>query len=374
MIHEALEQVVKSITGLSGRFKSNYFGRTDLGYAEDGHGALRLISKGKNIRGYPIGQQISISGEDITDNLFVSFKSLIEEGLVGIDAVSFGFEEDNGKTIIRVEPIAYFYGADIAITLERVSKLNKRVVADKYLTNINLGYQKWTGQKDIGTLFEINSEHNYYTGLKQVNKSEDYRTKLVTGSYAIESTRRLSVDLSIKDGQYDEDIFLIQVLRNLDPTGTEYLSESDQFIDSISGLQDSQGIYNIKLTPARILLNWGKVLSSNFYKNGSVSGNIKFASGKGNYSVISKLVNQQEVAENGDFDMAQFKPIWLNEEYEFEYPLSLLEYKILKQQTKKIVKFTDNNGSEFYGYIQEVEINLKTPGKSLSTFKLLRAK
>lgn len=374
MIHEAFEQVVKGITGEVGIFKSDYFGRTDLGYAEDGPGALRMVSKGKNIRGYPIGKPITVSGEEITDNLFISFKALMDDGQVGIDAISFGFEELDGNTIIRVEPIEHFYETDISLTLEKVSKLNKRVISDKYVNNINLGYQKWTGQKDIGTLFEINSEHKYYTGLKQIDKSEDHRTKLVTGSYSIESTRRLSVNLSTKDGQYDDDIFLIQVLRNSDPTGTDYLSESDESIESISGVQDSKGIYNIRLTPARILLNWGRVLAPNFYKNGEIQGNIKFSSGKGNYSVTSKLAEQQKVSENGDFDMSQFAPIWLNEEYDFEYPLTLSEYKLLKQKTKKTVKFTDNNGTEFFGYIQEVEIDLKAPGKSLSKFKMLRAK
>lgn len=361
MVHEAFDQVVKHITGKTGRFKSDYFGRIDLGYAADGPGAFRLLAKGKNLRGVAIAESI-----------FMSFDLLMQQE--SLDAISFGFETENDQTIIRVEPIEYFYPTDISLTLERVAKLNKKVLAEKYITTIDFGYQKWTGQKDIGTLFEINSERQYHTGLTQIDNNQSSLSKLVTGSYSIESMRRLSIDLNTKDGQYDDDVFVIQVIKNTDPAQPDYKSESDENLISISGVEDAEGLYNIRLTPARSLLRWGRVLASSFYKNNKVQGKIKFASGKGNYLAVSRLDGEQEVAENGDFDMEQFTPIWINEEYSFEYPLTLEEFNTLMQQTKKTIKFTDNSNKAFYGFITEVEIDTRTPGKSLSTFKLLRAR
>ncbi len=361
MVYEAFEHVVRHLTGQQNSFKSDYFGRTELGYLEDGPGALRLLAKGKNLRGVSIDESI-----------FMSFDLLMEQ--IAIDAISFGFEEENGETIVRVEPIEFFYETGISLTLDRVSKLNKKAIAEKYITTIDLGYQKWTGQKDIGTLFEINSERQYYTGLTQIDKEEKQLSKLVTGSYSIESMRRLSIDLDTKDGQYDDDVFIIQVLRNPDPVGTVFISESDESLENISGVEDPEGLYNIRLTPARNLIRWGRVIASSFFKNGTVEGTIKFASGKGNYQANSKLTSEQQVKENGDFDISQFEPIWLNEQYDFEYPLTLDELNILMQETKKTIKFTDNNGNEFFGFIIEVEVDIRTPGESLSTFKLLRAK
>lgn len=384
MIYEAFDQVIKHISGLTGRFKSDYLGRTDLGYAQDGVGALRLLAKGKNIRGFNFEDEFETDLSGFLQGqlnviftagspIFASFDELIK-GFSDIDTLSYGFEVENGQTIVRVEPIEYFYDSDISLTLERVTGLKKSVIADKFITTFNIGYQNWTGQKDIGTLLEINSDRQYYTGLTQIDKEENKLSEIVTGSYAIESTRRLSATSTTKDGQYDDKIFCISVLRNDDPIGTNYISESNENVLASDNIEDIEGVYNLRLSPARNMIRWGKVLAASFYKNRTVEGIIRFAAGKGNYRVSSKLAGEQEVSEFGDFNVNQFQNIWINEAYEFEHPLTLDQLRTIQQKQKNVIKFTDNSGVAFYGYVMEVEVNIITPGKSKSTFKLLRAR
>ena len=61
--------------------------------------------------------------------------------------------------------------------------------------------------------------------------------------------------------------------------------------------------------------------------------------------------------------------IWLK-----TYPLTLDELRIIQQNSKKVIKFTDDNGVAFYGYISEIDVDVVANGKSKSTFKLLRAR
>ena len=384
MVYEAFDQIINHITGLTGRFKSDYFGRTDLGYAADGAGALRLLAKGKNIRGFPFKDQSEVDFASFLQGLltvtsiegspvFASFDDLIK-GFSDIDTITYGFKEENGVTVVRVEPIEYFYDSDIALTLENVTGLRKKAIADKYITTLNIGYQHWTGQKDIGTLLEINSDRQYYTGLTQIDQEETHLSSLVTGSYAIESTRRLSRTSTTKDGQYDDKTFCISVLRNNDPIGSDYISESNENVISSNNISDINGIYNLRLSPARNMIRWGRVLAASFYKNRTIEGTIRFAAGTGNYRVTSKLVGEQEVSEFGDFNVNQFENIWINEEYEFEYTLTPDELRIIQQKTKKVIKFTDDNGVAFYGYTGEIDVDVVANGKSKSTFKLLRAR
>lgn len=360
MVYEAFNQIATSLIGQVNSFKSNYLGRTDLGYAEDGEGALRMLTRGKNVRGRSIEDSF----------ISASFNELLRDGFDAIDGMSFGFEyNDEGRIILRVEPIEYFYNTDNLITLENVSALSKKVLKEKFQTNINLGYSKWTGQKDVGTIFEINSTRQFYTGITKLNNTEDKISNLVTGSYAIESTRRLVIQSNEQDGEYDEDLFCICVLR----TGGDpaWRSESDENLVSSQGIANTKN-YNLRLSPVRNLIRLGRIFASTFFKNDQLSGKFEFTSGEGNFNVDYELQGEQNVYEGEDLDVDQFTPIWINEVYTFEYPMTLDEWKIIKQAPNKLITFT-YNGTKFYGFIMDMNVNLQSPGSSKSEFKLLRA-
>lgn len=361
MVYECLQRLAEHYTGKSGAFYSDYYGRTDLGYAADGDGSQRIVCSGLNLRGHALSES----------PMFLNWDDFYKS-LEAIDCVGFGFEEDaNGETRLRVEPKEYFYEDAISVVLDGVKKLNKRASKELYTTTFEVGYAKWTGQKDVGTLVEYNSERQYYTGLTQIETEMEIVSKIVAGSFAIESTRRLQKDTTDKDGQYDEDIFAIQVIPG---TVAPWQSEADQYVETISGVVEPAGIYNIRLTPARMIRKWARVIASNFVNlsNNYVSGLLRFSSGKGNYNVVSKLTGYHEVAEGTDIDMIGQRPIWINEVYSFEYPLTFAQFELIRASPKQAIAFIDNGGVQRTGYIEEVEVDLRTPGKSLSKFKLLR--
>jgi hypothetical protein len=77
--HELFTQQVLAITGKP-NFRSNYFGRTDLGYAEDGEGAYITTTNGMLIRQFAPGyiQEENIEPEDKPAQLVYRFKESFE--------------------------------------------------------------------------------------------------------------------------------------------------------------------------------------------------------------------------------------------------------------------------------------------------------
>lgn len=377
MIYECLERLAQHYIGKNTAFKSDYYGRTDLGYASDGDGAMRVIMKGINLRGIGIDQIFEQGDQQISGKIFLQWTSFFKS-LMAMEGVSFGFETDaaTGEKIVRVERLEYFYDTSQLIELTSVTGLIKKVHKDGYFSTIKAGYNKWFGQKEKGSLQEYNSERQYFSGITELDTEKDAMSDLIAGAYAIESTRRLQIGSFSQDSEYDENIFIIQVIRATEGDTVDWLSESNQDLTSITNVVDPIGVYNIKLTPARILRRLGKILASNFVNLSTldISGFLRFSSAKGNHFVTSQLSTETQIVdEDADINMSQFTPIWINELYEFEYPLTLAELKTIKQSPLKIIKFTDNNGNVFYGFILEIAMDMRSPGKSKSEFKLLRA-
>lgn len=361
LVHDLLSQVVKHLTG-SDAFYSEYYGLTRHGYAQDGAGGSRVITFGYWLR-----------GADITERkMFVSWQKLFES-LEALDCVGLGFEFVDGAWRVRVEPKEHFYPDTVVLELEQVKNLTKKVATDRLFSTFKIGYQKYKGNREDGSILEFNTERQYFTGITQIDQEFKRFSGLVGAGYAIESTRRLQITSTEEDGVFDDDLFVIEVVEDFDPDqNTEFRSRSSQGVDSISGVRDSDGVYNIGLSPARSAIKWGKIIGDNL---NWASDRLKFTSGEGNYNVVSTLTGEAQIDESGDLQDTRFGDIlFIPEIFSFEAPLTITQVRELTANPIGRVQFRTNAGLIRFGHILNVEINEVQPGRSLAQFDLLRAK
>lgn len=161
---------------------------------------------------------------------------------------------------------------------------------------------------------------------------------------------------------------------------------SEQYQDSFSygtGMTSIDTAYNLRLTPARMLLAHLNVITAGLQ---TIKGAIKFIKGEGNtilsvakdiiayteqcqedYS--SKLLNEGQSFQWNDGYAKNITPLWLPETFAFEYPLTYSEFKTVKANPYGYIEFYKFSDEVFQGFILNMEYSLKT-GKT--KFVLLR--
>lgn len=370
-INETLSRITEAITDNCLKVKSDYYGRTDsqpYTSAEDGCGSLRVTTSGLKIRRAP------------TPAFFASLKDMFD-GLRGIDNIGMGIESNPFIPVfdwLRIEPVEYFYQDTEILALPYVPEAIISIQEQLHYSNIDSGYVKWEVER-INGLDEPNSNRKYRTGLSSVNNPIDITSKLVAGSYAIETTRQQSfADTGAADTTYDNETFIICVERQ----AYGFIVEQGN-IDNPANVFSPQTLYNWRIRPFSNLMRWFKSIA-NSYANISDSANkLFFASGTGNFLAegeiggaypACKLENGVK-AENRDLgaldfiDITQATPLWKPEYAALRYPLSVADYKTLKANPYGYISFQCGTGEWKKAYIQNLRYRLNK-GECDFTLKL----
>ena len=116
------------------------------------------------------------------------------------------------------------------------------------------------------------------------------------------------------------------------------MPEFDENFDSISGLLNSDKRYNVRETPARMLLRWRSYLQGCLQHTTGES--FYFADGEGNYEMISDLSDGDceagVVAENQDIPVTS-DFILIPKVYKFSAPMDLDKWKAILANKKKAI-------------------------------------
>lgn len=169
-----------------------------------------------------------------------------------------------------------------------------------------------------------------------------------------------------------------------DETNPFYTSE--QYTHSFSygtGMTSIQTAYNLRLTPARMLLAHFNVITAGIQL---MRGAIKFVKGEGNTSLsvakdiiayttqcqedyASQLLLENQSFQWNDSNVKNVSPLWLPETYSFEYPLTYTQFKAIKANPYGYITFYKFATDVKYGFILSMEYKIKT---GLTKFELLR--
>lgn len=365
MVHETLSRSVESITNGCLRVKSEYYGRTDsepFSFDVDGCGGLRMLTSGLYIR------------QAETPKFFAAPKDLLE-GLWAVDNIGFGFEEDSipGKSILRVEKAEYFYKDEEIMECDGIPNSSEDIEESRHYSKINVGYRTWEVE-NINGLDEINSTREYGTGLDTVSSTLDIVSNLVTGSYPIEITRQQSfADSGGADTKFDNETFMVSLLRNA------YGFEVEQGIENASGVYSPATVYNYRLSPIHNLMRWYRSILPSFATQGS-EAEIKFNAGTGNFTASGQQESEFCKIENSNLQQNtniyttkfaisdDYRPLWRNELIPFEYPMSVADYKRIKDNPYGYISYQCGNGEFAKGWIKEIRYR-PAQGKATITLR-----
>lgn len=348
LIHDVWKRVVRSCTGRENSFKSDYYGRTEDGYAADGAGSLRAITSGEQLRGFSIS----------TYPIYASAKNLFDS-CSAIDGVGMGLEKVNGFNRIAVEPLSYFYRNVKAMRLSFVNDI-QRSVAQEYLFNeVEAGYNIWNNRGlQINNLDEVNAKRTYSLPIARVKKKLTLISPYIASGYCIEFARRLA-SKKTTDAEKDKENFIIQLRRSpaLVPEKNEAASQSN-VIDTASS-------YNARLSPMQNLVRNGARIRGGL-PNQDI---IQMSFGEGNNEATT-IVGANTFNEKS-IDVASLpKPFWKAEYYEFMAAPSSQDWAAFELQPYGFIEFSANNRDYVKGWL----ISAKPDADSNRVhFKLLAA-
>ena len=348
LAHDLLNQLSTICANKKKVFYSDYFGRKDLGYPEDGPGAYVGMTHGFAVRGFtklPIpdpDKGIENLYKPMTTSLRDAFSSLKSVLNVGV-----GIEEINGKERVRVEYLSFFYNNNITIKLpNQVKKLTRTTATDYYWPSIELGYENGGFNEEAQGLDEPNGKSNFTTIINKGKNVYSQLSKYIGGSYPLEFTRRKPLSLfPSTDTKYDTDVFL------LDLKPGENQLEQRKWRDDLekppTGIFSPETATNLRFSPFNMLLRHGWVIASSLTK--FATEKIRYGSSTANSQMKTQLIGGNEYAENGDIindelTRARFVAEWI----EFEHECSFDIMQMVQGTTKINGKVIQN----FYGTIQ----------------------
>ena len=365
LAHEFSDRLATICTNKTDVFKSSFFGRTDIGYPQDGPGALTGMAHGFWIRGF---DKLPISDENRFKALTTSWKDNVDS-LSAVWNVSLGIETINNREQIVLEDLKYFYQPVVTIKLpNQVKNVKRKVATKKYFGSIEVGYENGGAYEEAQGLDESNALSKFTT-LMKVKDVFSKISKYRSDSYGREFARRKPFSrYSTTDTSYDSDIWLHDLKRGI---GNIFLQRKwqDDFEVEPTGIFSPETATDLRFSPLNMLLRHGWWIGACLLKYPLEF--IRYASSTANSALTTKLIGGNAYSENGNILNSELKKAYfVPEEITFEYECDFFTME-------KIEGFTTlPNGKRipnFYGMIEftneknETErgwfLNIKPNGK-----------
>lgn len=348
LAHDLLNQLTTICANKNKVFYSDYFGRTDLGYTQNGPGAYIGMTHGFAVRGFtklPLpdaNNGVENLYKPMTTSLRDAFSSLKSVFNVGV-----GIEDVNGKERVRVEDLSYFYNNNVTIKLpNQVKKLTRATANEYYWPSIEVGYENGGDNQEAQGLDEPNGKSNFTTFINKGKNTFSQLSKYIGGMYAMEFTRRKPLSLfPTEDSKYDTDVFLL----DLKPVNNvfEQRKWQDDLEKAPTGIFSPETATNLRFSPFNMLLRHSWVIASGLTK--FATEKIRYGSSTANSQMKTQLKGSYEYAENGDIINAELKKArFVAEWIEFEHDCSFDIMQMVQGTTMINGKAIQN----FYGTIQ----------------------
>lgn len=233
-IYNVVNSVAKTATGTEYNIlKSDFFD-------DGGCGSLLYLTNGFNIRG--LNKDLNVSPKNIIDSL------------KNIYCLGWGVEYDNLKQeLICLEPVEYFYQDAEIMSFDEVSNYTKEIDSSKYYNEIEVGFSKYSKQRETDkgfTLDDVHTKHTYQTPIKTNKNKLSVITDVTLSAYEIEILRRKQFE---KDGnkvksnfKEDEDVYGIQLTSSTPSETFNYPNNKISYEDTT--LTIIEGTYDFVLT------------------------------------------------------------------------------------------------------------------------------
>ena len=341
--HEYFTQMIEVMTGHKNAFYSTYFGRTDILdskgnqiYTEDGEGAYLSLHDGHMIRNLPIDENpFNSKFKDVLED-FIKLKNLVAQ-----------IEYRGDIEVFRIEKYGYIFASQSEVLDFGDTIAEVEINESKELTygSVKVGYEK-VELENLNGLDVVHGELNYSTPLI-IDNELDLVMKWIAESYAIEQTRREQFSVNPKgDTKYDKDIFPIEAKINPDGT-TDLIAKRAEDYELVTGILSPDNAYNLGITPAKILREWGSVVNGCLLKN--QSGKLILTKSASNNELSTKKPDKIAVSEGANIDITDLdSPLMLNQEIAIgDLPMRKTQWDIVEENSNGIFKIL-HEGRDFY--------------------------
>lgn len=383
LAHELAERLIQINTNKSNVLYSEFLGRTDIGYQNNGPASLTGNTHGFWVRGFdklPIPQE----GPPLIENKFKPFTTSFKDFMSSYGAVwnlGLGIEQNFRSERIRMEPLSYFYNFNVTIKLpNQVSKVKRSCATDYFYSGIEIGYEEGGTYEEAMGLDEYNAKSTFTTIISRVKNSFMQLSKYRADSYGKEFARRKPVaGFDSEDTPYDSSIFLMDLIKD----GTLFRERvwQDDFANAPTGIFSPDTATNLRFSPFNMMLRHGWEIASGLIKY--PTDYVRYGSSTANSALKTKLRsdvayssnpsntsgNGNEYSENGniinsELQRARFQPEWIEFEHEctFEVMQQVQGKTIINgksiQNFYGLVEFTNEKGKKEKGFL----FNLKPNG------------
>ena len=357
-INEVISRVAESITNNKLKVYSEYFGRVDsqpYNTSDDGDGSLAVVTDGLRLRNQENRSIAVVSGVTSTlTNIFSLCLQDLFDGLDPIHNIGMGIEVDPnrpGYNRLRVENWKYFYNNSVIMSCIDVGKISHKAYEKEIYSTFQFGYQKWESEQYNG-LDEFLTMADYRTSLSQVYNNFVKTSKFIASGYALEVTRRKTIDST--DWRYDNDCFIIcckrvkyQVYNPSSQTGSAYLKLTPAITLTIGdtvefvGASAMTGTYTITNTGTWIEISSSALTPGTFdidyvIVNGVTLPNDAIAVEQGNITNALNILDPDSVY-NYRISPLRNAMRWMNRIF--------TSYKQFNSDSKLL--FTDGNGNYY---------------------------
>lgn len=359
-VHEALNKIAGIISENQLIVRSDWYGRLDSQvepelYDYFGGGSLKALTNGYKIRDL-------FADAENRRSMALSFKKAMQS-LNVLDCVGWGFSNENGQIVIRVERWDWFYKDDVILTINNPNEIKRSVKTDNIFNEIAIGYKKYKTSSDYNSIDSVFGERLFTSALKSVKNKKTLSCEFVADNYAIEETRRARTDKNeTEETSYDESIFVFElaciadwhdeesVLDGVPPTIIGY--EVTNNVVSASGVARADEQLNVQLSPRRCAERWRSFLFATHnalpftFTSGKINCDASFKCKEYDFpdpqsmyvvkSFLEDFANNGSMSEKKivEYSKTKFK----SEILEFSYPITIAQFNALRENPYGIIQ------------------------------------
>lgn len=346
-IHDAFKRLVQIYSSKQNSFYSEYFGRTELGYQNNGFGAFIGVTHGFWIRGF---DKLPLPTEEVS-NLFKPMTTNLKEVFDSARAVfnvGMGIEEYQNQERIRIEDLSFFYNRNVTIKLPNQVKKVKRYEAEEhYYSSIEVGYNNGGEYSEAQGLDEPNGKANFITNIVGVKNGYSAVSEIRADSYGKEFARRkpASKDETL-DTQYDEYKWFLDLKKGVGAI-YEQRKWQDDFETVPTGVFAPDTADSLRLSPVSNLIRHSWVFSSGLKLY--PTDYLKYGSSTSNSHLKMKPIGGIERYEDGDIINSELqKPRFIPEWIEFEHECDFY----VMQQVQGVTIIQGKEIKNVYGLVE----------------------
>lgn len=355
--HELFANLFAQINGCE--FYSDFFGRTDLGYAVDGKGALTSITTGRLLRGIPVTETIVENG--ISKEKKEQIPTSLRDAFVSYSAIyCLGMTIQKNRVII--EPLEELFNNEIATDLGEIRNLVNAPAQEYLFNSVLAGYPKNEYEQENGR-DEFNTQAQYTNSLGVAKKELPIMSVYYGDGYGAEFARRLHVKFTgTQDSRYDDKIFFLDLVRD----GDGFKTRRQEGILLAEGIFSPETALNLNIALEQNMKRWNRILSIPLDRKPDKS---YFFQTKDKNSNLHLVTEDQGETFAGQTITVSGVPYFIPEERSFDSTITLQRlFDILANPLGRVAYTYE--GERFFDYLFEVDMETekaKAPWRMLGT-------